>query len=154
MTNPIEIADRQQRIYWKRFLLTFFIFLGLMGVRAVFYYGFGKYELNSKPIGIVVLIITVFVLIIQLFFLIKLIQLKNRINADPQLKEAILEDEIENLNAIKSWRPAFLAAIATPFVFLMISTFLPFNDLLVVALSTIIIGSITYLTSYYLKSRA
>ena len=154
MTNPIEVADKQQRKYWKGFLTAFCIAIALLAVRALFYYGFGEYELNSRPIGIVVLIVTIVMFILQVYFLIKLGRLKGKIRTDSQLKEAILEDELTKLNAIKSWLPAFIAAVATPFGFLLISSFYPFCDLLTVALSTALIGSGAYLVSYYLRNRS
>lgn len=154
MTNPIEEADTQRRAYWKRFLIAFFISLLLLAVRALFYYAFAEHELNSKPIGIIVLLATIIALLFQVYFVVRLARLKQRAGANRQLKEAILEDELSKLQAIESWRPAFFGAVATPFFFLVISSIRPFYDLLTVALTTAIVGAGTYVTAYYLKSRA
>lgn len=154
MTNPIEVTAKQQQKCWRGFLIAFFLTVALLAVRALFYYAFGEYDLNAQPIGTVVLIATIIALIIQVFFLVKLGRLKSKVGADPQLREAILEDELSRLYALQSWKPAFMGAIATPFGFLLISSFYPFCDLLTVSFTTIIVGSATYLTSYYVKSRA
>ena len=45
-----------------------------------------------------------------------------------------------------------IGAVVTPFAFLLIASFFPFSDLLVVALSTALVGSGAFLTSLYVKS--
>jgi hypothetical protein len=154
MANLIEVTDRKQRKYWKGFMIAFCLAIALLAVRALFYYGFGEYDLNSQPIGIVVLAFTIFLLILQVYFLVKLGRLRGRVKTNPQLKEAILEDEFAKLHAIKSWMPAFIGAVVTPFFFLLVSSFYPFCDLLTVALSTALVGCGVYLASYYFRSRA
>ena len=152
MTNLIEETERQQHKYWKGFLIVWFLAMVLLIVRHLFGSVFKEYELNSRPIGIVVLIATVILLLTTLLFVVKLYLLKGRAKSDPQLKEALIDNELSKLYVLESWKAAFIGAVATPFAFLLISSFHPINDPLLVALSTCAIGSGAFLTSFYLKS--
>jgi len=152
MTNLIEKTERQQLKYWKISLVAWFLAMALLIVRHLFGTVFKDYELNSQPIGIVVLIVNVILLLTVLFFVVKLYLLFLKAKADPQLKEALIDNELSKLYILQSWKPAFIAAVATPFAFLLISSFHPINDLLLVALSTCAIGSGAFLTSFYFKS--
>jgi hypothetical protein len=152
MTNLIEETERQQLKYWKGSLIAWFLAMALLIVRHLFGSVFKEYELNSRPIGIVVLIATVILLLTTLFFVVKLHLLKGRAKSDPQLKEALIDNELSKLYVLESWKAGFIGAVATPFAFLLISSVHPINDLLLVALSTCAIGSGAFLTSFYLKS--
>ena len=152
MTNLIEETERQQLKYWKGSLIAWFLAMALLIVRHLFGSVFKEYELNSRPIGIVVLIATVILLLTTLFFVVKLNLLKGRAKSDPQLKEALIDNELSKLYVLESWKAGFIGAVATPFAFLLISSVHPINDLLLVALSTCAIGSGAFLTSFYLKS--
>ncbi len=154
MTYRIEETDRKLREYWRGFLVALCIGVGLLAVRALFYYAFSAHDLNSQPIGVVVLIATIVALIIAFYFLVRLGRLKAKINSDPQLREALAEEELTLLRATESWKIAFIGAVATPWVFLIISTFSPFCDILTIALSTSIVGSAAYLIAFYRKSGA
>jgi hypothetical protein len=152
MTNLIEETERQQLKYWKGSLIAWFLAMALLFVRYLFGSVFKEYELNSRPIGIVVLIVNVILLLMVLFFVVKLYLLFVRAKSDPQLKEALIDNELSRLYILQSWKPAFIAAVATPFAFLPISSFHPINDLLLIALTTCAVGSGAFLTSFYLKS--
>jgi hypothetical protein len=154
MSNLIEEIDRKQRRLFKGFLIAFFLALALLVVRAIFYYGLGEYELNSQPIGIAVLVVTIITVVIAAYFVIMLGILKSKINSDPKLREALIENELAKLYAVESWRSAFIGAVVTPFVFLFISSFYTFCDLLTVALTTAVVGSATYLVSFNIKGRS
>jgi hypothetical protein len=78
--------------------------------------------------------------------------LTSRAKRDPRLKEALIENELAKLHLLESWRAGFIAAAITPFFFLLIRAIHPFNDPVLVALSTAIAGSGAFLTSYHLKS--
>jgi heme/copper-type cytochrome/quinol oxidase subunit 2 len=152
MTNLIEETERQQQKYWKGFLIAWFMAIVLLIVRHLFGSVFKQHELNSRPIGIAVLTVTVILLLMVLFFVVKLYLLFVRAKSDPQLKEALIDNELSRLYILQSWKPAFIAAVATPFAFLLISSFHPINDLLLIALTTCVVGSGAFLTSFYLKS--
>jgi len=152
MTNLIEETERQQQKYWKGFLAAWFMAIVLLIVRHLFGSVLKQYELNSRPIGIVVLTVTVILLLMVLFFVVKLYLLLGRAKSDPQLKEALVDNELSKLYVLESWKAAFIGAVATPFAFLLISSVHPINDLLLVALSTCVVGSGAFLISFYLKS--
>jgi len=152
MTNLIEETERQQLKYWKGALIAWFLAMALLIVRHLFASVFKEHEFNSRPIGIVVLAATVILVLMVLFFVVRLYLLLGRAKSNPQLKEALIDNELGKLYILQSWKPAFIAATATPFTFLLISSVHPINDLLLVALSTCAIGSGAFLTSFYLKS--
>jgi hypothetical protein len=152
MKNLIEETERQQLKYWKGFLIAWFLALTLLIIRHLFGTVFKQYELNSRPIGIVVLTVTVILVLTIFVFVVKLNLLRGRAKSDPQLKEALIDNELSKLYILQSWKVGFIGAVATPFAFLFISSFHPINDLLLVALSTCAIGSGAFLTSFYLKS--
>jgi hypothetical protein len=152
MTNLIEEIDRLQQKYWKRFLFAFFLLIALLIVRYLFGTIYKEYELNSHPVGIVVLIISVALLIVVLTYIVKLGRLQARAAADPQLKEALIDNELTKLHLAHSWKAGFIGAAVTPFVFLLISSFHPIDDPLLVAFATPVVGSAAFLTSFFLKS--
>ena len=152
MTNLIEETERQQHKSWQGFLIVWFLAMVLLIVRYLFGSVFKEYELNSRPIVIVVLTVTVILVLTALFFVVKLNLLLGRAKSDPQLKEALIDNELTKLYVLESWKAAFIGAVATPFAFLLISSVHPINDLLLVALSTCTVGSGAFLTSFYLKS--
>ena len=108
--------------------------------------------MNSRPTGIVVLTVTVILGLTALFFVVKLYLLLGRAKSNPQLKEALINNELSKLYVLQSWKAAFIGAVATPFAFLLVSSVHPINDPLLVALSTCAVGSGVFLISFYLKS--
>jgi hypothetical protein len=152
MTNLIEETYMRQQKYWKRFLLTFFLLLALVITRYLFGTVFREHELNSHPIGIVVLIISLALLAVLIILIVKLNQLRARAAADPQLKEALIDNELTKLHLAQSWKAGFITAAVTPFAFLLISSFHSINDPVLVAFATPSLGSSAFLTSFFLKS--
>ena len=74
MTNLIEKTERQQLKYWKGALIAWLLALALLVVRHLFGSVFKEYELNSRPIGFVVLTVNVIMLLAVMFFIVKLPQ--------------------------------------------------------------------------------
>ncbi|UCG53406.1 MAG: hypothetical protein JSW58_07590 [Candidatus Latescibacterota bacterium] len=151
MSNLIEETDRQQQRYWKRFLIAFFLLIVLLIVRYVFGTVLKEYELNSHPIGIVVLIISVALLVVMFVHIVKLNRLRARAAANPQLKEALIDNELTKLHLDQSWKAGFIGAAVTPFAFLLISSFHTINDPVLVAFATPIVGSAAFITTFFLK---
>lgn len=148
MTNIIEETDLKQQRYWLGFLSCFFLLIVLLIVRHIF----AGQELNSSPLGIAVLTISIALLIAMLVFILRLGLLSAKAKADPKLREALIDNELVKHNLARSWKAAFIAAAITPFIFLLISSVRPMDDPLLVALATPIVGSGAFLTSFYLKS--
>ncbi len=134
------------------FLLAFFLAVVLLIVRHLFGTVFEEHELNSRPVGIVVLVASVALVVTMAFLVAKLALLSLRANADPRLKEALLDNELVKWHLARSWKAGFIGAVATPFAFLLLSSLSPINDLLLVALTTAAIGAGAFLTSFYYRS--
>jgi hypothetical protein len=152
MTNLIEETDRQQQKHWRLLLAALFLAMVLLTVRYLFGAVFEEHELNSRPIGIALLSVTVALLIPTLVAVVRLGLLAAKASADPRLREALIDNELVKLHLAQSWKAAFLWAVATPFLFLLISSFHPIDDLLLVALTTANVGCGAFLISFYLKS--
>lgn len=152
MMNIIEETDRQQRRLWTRFLLAFFLAVALLIVRHLFGTVFEEHGLNSRPIGTVVLVASVALVVAMAVLVAKLALVSLRANADPRLKEALIDNELVKWHLAQSWKAGFIGAIATPFAFLLLSSLHPIDDLLLVALTTVAIGAGAFLTSFYLRS--
>ena len=152
MTNPIEEVDKQQQRYWGLFLIAFLLLSILLTVRYLFGTVFGKHELNSRPIGVAVLVVSVALAITMLVVIVRLGLLAARAGADPALRAALIDNELVSLYLAQSWKAGFIGAVATPFIFLLISSFHPINDLLLIALATANVGCGAFLISFFLKS--
>ena len=152
MTSHIEEVDRRQQKHWRVLLIAFYAAISLLIVRYLFGTVFSEHGLNARPIGILILVATVVLLVVTGYQTVMLARLMNRAKSDPLLKEALIDGELAQLHLLESWRVGFIAAVVTPFLFLLIRSFYPFNDPVLVAFSTAIAGSGAFLTSYYLKS--
>jgi hypothetical protein len=152
VTNPIEETDRRQRGYRRILLVAFLVLSTLLVVRYVFGTVLEEHELNSHPVGIAVLAVSVALVIVMLVAVVRLGLLAAEARADPRLREALIDDELVKLHITQSWKAAFIGAVATPFVFLLISSFHPIEDLLLVALSTAGVGSGAFLISFHVKT--
>jgi hypothetical protein len=152
MNNPIEEAERTQLKHWRTLLIAFYLAIALLIVRYLFGTVFSEHGLNMRPVGTVILVATVLLLAVVLYQNVKLARLMVRSKSDPLLREALIDSELAKLHLLESWRVGFIAAVATPFFFLLVSTIYPLNDPVLVALATAIAGSGAFLTSFYLKS--
>jgi hypothetical protein len=152
MTNFIEETDRQQQKLWRLFLFAVFLLVALLIVRYLFGTVFAGQELNTRPIGIAVLVVSVALVVTMLVLVVRLGILAAQAKADPELREALIDNELVKWHLAQSWKAGFIGAVATPFSFLLISWFYPINDALLVALATVAAGSGAFLTSFYLRS--
>ena len=148
MTNPIEETDRRQQRYWKWFLTAFVLLLLLLAIRHLLGTTLNEYELNSHPVGISLLALKLVLLFVMVLSIVKLGRLRSKAAADPQLKEALIDDELVKLHVAQSWKAGFIAAAVTPCIFLLLSL----EDPVSVAFATPIIGSAAFLLTFYLKS--
>jgi uncharacterized membrane protein len=150
--NLIEETDRRQQRLWRVLLVALLLALALLTVRYLFGTVYQEHGLNSRPIGIAVLGLTVVFVITMLVACVRLGLIAARAKADPRLREALLDDELVQRHLAQSWKAGFIGAVATPFVFLLISSFHPFDDLLLVALTTGSVGAGAFLTAFHVKS--
>lgn len=149
MTNPIEQADREQQKYWRRLLIAFFSLIVLLAVRYLFGSVFKQYQLNSHPIGVLVLLLSVTQLIVMLTYIVKLRRLQVRMMSNPRLREALVDNEFVKSQVAGSWKAGFVGAASTPLVLVLLSV----KDPLVLAFTTPIVGSAAFLISLYLRNR-
>jgi hypothetical protein len=126
--------------------------VALLVVRYVFGTALREHD-SAEIVRTLTAIVSVVLLVVMIVYLVKLGRLKARAAADPELKEALIDNELVKLHLTQSYKAGFIAASVTPFAFLLISTLLyPTDDLLMVALATPSIGSGAFLISFYLKS--
>jgi hypothetical protein len=152
MSNTIEEIDRQQLRLWRWALIFFFLAWVLLIVRYFSGTILGERTLSSGPVGIAMLAATIVLLALLVGLIFKLGRLAARAKADPRLREALIDNELVKWHLAQSWKAGFLGAVATPFVFLLASSFYPMDDLLLVALTTAAVGSGAFLTAFHLRS--
>ena len=152
MANLIEEIDQRQHRFLRLILVTFVMLLTLLTVRYVFGTVLSEYRLNARPVGFAVLATSIALLAVMCVAVLQLGLTAARASRDPRLKEALIDNELTKFNLARSWKAAFLGAVATPFLFLLLSSFHEVDDPLLVALSTANIGCGAFLISFYLKS--
>jgi uncharacterized membrane protein len=149
MANPIEQAEKKQQKYWRRFLIALFSLIVLLFVRFLLGSVFREHELNSHPIGIVILLLSAMLLIVLLTYIVKLRRLQSQITSVPQLREALVDNEFIKSNVAASWKVGFCCAVPTPLLLVLLSV----KDPLVIAFATPIVGSVAFIVSLYLRNR-
>ena len=75
-----------------------------------------------------------------------------KIREDPSLKEA-LHDELFQLNELKAWKTAFFSVIGFNVLVAVLSLFIVFEDLMLIFLTTLLIGFGSYSLTLYLLDR-
>ena len=149
MESDIEMLDKKRMRYLAWYLVgcVFFILL------SVTRYFFRLRDLNSKSIGIVVLIGLLLSLLVLVISTIGSISLGRKIKRDPLLKEALHNELVRSLE-VESWRAAYFGAAATTVFFAVAWFFYPLCDPVMVALTTIIVGLGAYQGTFYFKYRS
>jgi hypothetical protein len=149
MNTDIEILDQRRMRYLRWYLVGFVPFLILSVTRFFFRRG----GLNSHPIGIAVLVGLLLSLLILAVSTIASAVLGMTIKGDPALKEALDNEYIRALE-VKSWKAAYLGAVAATVFFAVAWFFYPVNDPVMVALTAIITGAGAYQAMFYLNYRS
>ena len=144
MSNKIEIADRSRSNNLKGFLIGGYIFILTWFAEQFLQYG--GYELQSiRRFSLPIFIISI---LIQAFFSVRLVILKNRIRTDQELSEA-LYNELVRLNELKSWRFAFFVLVVYNLIFGVVSTMYASLDFMYVALTSAVVGFVSYHSSFF-----
>ena len=154
MSNMIEQVEKTQQRTWKRCLIALVLLEVLLIFRYSLYLMSNEQNYNRHPIAVIVLILSVILLIVLIALVLKLGRLKSQIMKDPQLKAALIDNELIKKQFAESWQIGFIGAVATPFAFLVVNSFAPVNDLLLVALTTAAAGSVSFLLAFYVKSQS
>ncbi|MDH3215289.1 MAG: hypothetical protein OEN01_03240 [Candidatus Krumholzibacteria bacterium] len=149
MGAEIEAIDRRRLRYLEGYLIGFWVFMVLWTTR----FFFRASDLNSRPVGLVVLTGLIVAVAVQAIFMIRLAGLGRRIQRDPALRSA-LNNELVVLYEARSWKAAFLSAVASTVFFALVSLVYPITDLVFVALTAIIVGAGSYRLAFYLMYRS
>jgi hypothetical protein len=149
MSTEIELLDERRMRYLRWYLIGFLPFLILSVTRFFFRRG----GLNSQPIGIAVLVGLLLSLMVIAISTVASAVLGLTIKDDPALKEALDNEYIRALE-VKSWRAAYLGAVATTVFFAVAWFFYPVSDPVMVALTSIITGAGAYQATFYMNYRS
>jgi hypothetical protein len=136
MTTDIEYQDQQRMNFLKWYLIYFGIFMVLILMRHFFRLD----GLNAQPIGYAVLIGLVITLLLQVFFVIKSVQLAKEIQKDPQL-DAALNNELVKSLMTQSWIAAYIGAVGMTVFFAITGFFYPICDPVTISLTAIAVGA-------------
>ena len=146
MKSDIERWDKMRMRYLEWYLIGFVAFITLSVARFFFRLG----GLNNQPIGIVVLIGLVISLLVLILSTLGLSILGKKIKNNPGLKEALNNELIQSLE-IRSWKSAYIGAIAATIFFAAAWFFYPVYDPVMIALTSIISGAAAYHATFYFK---
>lgn len=144
MNSEIEFFDRKRMKTLEIHLVGFLIFIILTIVRYFFRLG----DLNSQPIGIVVLIGLILSLLLVALSTFESARLARKIRKDPVLSDALNNEFVRSLE-VKSWKAAYLGSIASTIFFALTWFFYPVCDPVMVALTSIIAGIGAYQATFY-----
>lgn len=149
MNPEIESLDKQR----MRYLELTLIGIAAVLILSVIRFFFRLRDLNAQPIGIAVLIGLILSFLLMAFSAIGSARIGRKINKDPALKEALYNELVQSIE-VKSWRAAFLGAVATTAFFALTYFFYPVCDPVMVALTSIIAGLGAYQGTFYFEYRS
>jgi hypothetical protein len=149
MRKDIEILDQQRMKYLKWYLIGFGTFMLLMLTRHFFRLS----DLNSKPIGMVVLIGLLLTLLLQVISLIQSARLEQNIRQDPKI-EAALNNELVKSLMTQSWIAAYVGTAGMTLFFAVTWFFYPICDPVMIALSSIAAGAGANRAYFYFKYKS
>lgn len=149
MNNQTELLERQRIKFLRNYLLAFVAAVVLMLTR----YFFRLSGLNESLLGYLITAGAVIAVVIMAALIFKQISLAKRINTDPDLKEALNNELVQNLE-LRSWRAAFIGSVATNIFFAFSNAFYPLCDSVMIALMSIIVGAGSHRAYFYFKYRA
>ena len=132
--------------YLKWYLIGFAIFMVLMLTRHFFRLG----GLNSKPIGMAVLIGLLLTLFLQVFCVMQSALLERNINKDPRLAAALNNELVRSLTT-QSWIAAYIGASGMTLFFAITWAFYPICDPVTISLSSIAAGAGAHRAYFYFK---
>ena len=135
MTTQIETYDRSRKQYRGGLIFSSIVFF-------IAWIGYIVVRLSSRSMQVLHLIVMITLiasLIVQVYFALRSTLLERRIKKDPQLKEA-LNNELVEQNELKAWRASFFSVIGFAAITAIISFFVQINDMMLVVLTTFLVG--------------
>lgn len=91
-------------------------------------------------------------LVFLAYYAVRVNILEHQIKKDSTLREA-LHDELFRLNELKSWKVAYFAVIGFVVLVAILSLFIVFKDLMLIFITTLLIGFGSYSLSLYILDR-
>lgn len=149
MDSDIETLDKKRMRYLEWYLIGFAIFLPMSLMRFFFRLS----GLNSQPIGQVVLAGLFISLGLMAYSTYCSAMLVRKIKGDPVLYGALYNEMVQSLET-QSWMAAYIGACATTIFFALVHSFYPICDLVLVALTSIIVGACAHRVTFYFKYRS
>lgn len=147
--SEVEILDVKRMRHLELYILGVFFFIALSVTRYFFRLG----GLNTKPVGIAVLIGMILSLGVICLSTLQSARFWNRVKHDPLLMNALNNELIQALQ-LKSWKAAYIGAVGSTLFFALAGFFYPVSDPMLMALTSIIAGAGAYQATFYFKYRA
>ena len=148
MTTQIEILDEKRRKYRGGHLVGFGVFFVAWIIRSVLKVAEIEYDLAYTILMILLLLSALF----QAYFAVKGKAIEDEIKKEPHLKEA-LNNELIRLYELKAWRVAFFSVIGFIFLVAVASLFVEYNDVMLIFITTFLVGFGTYNIAVYVLDR-
>jgi hypothetical protein len=149
MTDDIEGLDRRRMRYMEWFLIGFVPFL-ILSIARFF---FRQSGLNQEPIGTAVLIGLILSVVVIALSTFGSASLARKIKDTPSTQEALNNELIQAIE-VRSWKAAYLGAIAISAFFALSHFFYPICDPVLSALTSIITGAGAYQAHFYFQYKA
>ena len=148
MTTSIETFYQKRKKYRGSHVLGLGIFLLAWVARSIYRMA----KVNMESLEIFIFVILLLSLTYLAYYAIRISTIERKIKEDATLKEA-LHDELFQLNELKAWRSAFFSVIGFNIIIAILSLFIVFEDLMVIFLTTLMIGFGTYSLTLYILDR-
>jgi membrane protease YdiL (CAAX protease family) len=149
MTDDLEALDRRRMRYLEYFLIGFVPFL-ILSIARFF---FRQSGLNHEPIGTAVLIGLILSVVVIALSTLGSASLAREIKDNPSIQEALNNELIQAIE-LRSWKAAYLGAIAVSVFFAVTHFFYLICDPVLTALTSIITGAGAYQAFFYFRYKA
>ena len=148
MTTQIESFYQMRKKYRGAHVLGLSIFFLAWIARSIYKISDVKMEI----VHLVIFMILLISLVYMAFYAIKFNIVERRIKRDQTLKEA-LHDELYQLNELRAWKTAFFSVIGFNVIVALFSLFIVFEDLMIIFITTLLIGFGSYSVTLYILDR-
>jgi hypothetical protein len=148
VTNQIEILDEKRRKYRGGYLVGFGVFFVAWIIRSVLKVA----EIENDLAYTILMILLLLSALFQAYFAVKGKAIEDEIKKEPYLKEA-LNNELIRLYELKAWRVAFFSVVGFVFLVAIASLFVEYNDIMLIFLTTFLVGFGTYNIAIYVLDR-
>jgi hypothetical protein len=140
--------DQKRRKFRGGHLIGFSVFFVAWIIRSALKVAESENDLVYTILMILLLLSALF----QAYYAIKGKRIEDEIKKEPFLEEA-LNNELIRLYELKAWRTAFFSVIGFIFLVAVISLFVEFNDIMLIFLTTFLVGFGTYNLTIYVLDR-